>query len=67
MECDYALLLILVVQSNFYRINDRLVSINDENTKNKSLKDVENMWELLRKAPVIHLVLFSIDDCQISI
>ncbi|XP_062602150.1 uncharacterized protein LOC134263788 [Saccostrea cucullata] len=37
------------------RINDRLVAINNENTKNKSLTDVENMWEQLQRCPKIQL------------
>lgn len=37
------------------RINDRLVCLNDENTRVKSLQDVELMWELLKKSPAIKM------------
>lgn len=40
----------------FSRINDRLVSLNDANTRVKSLQDVELMWEQLEKSPVIQMV-----------
>lgn len=37
------------------RINDRMVSLNDENTRVKSLQDVELIWEQLEKSPVIRM------------
>lgn len=42
--------------STSFRINDRLVCLNDENTRVKSLQDVELMWELLKKSPAIKMV-----------
>lgn len=42
--------------STSFRINDRLVCLNDENTRVKSLQDVERMWELLKKSPAIKMV-----------
>lgn len=37
------------------RINDRLVSLNNENTREKSLQEVEFMWMQLEKSPIIQM------------
>ncbi|XP_061171802.1 uncharacterized protein LOC133181292 [Saccostrea echinata] len=56
------------------RINDRLVAINEENTKNKSLTDVEIMWEQLQRCPKIQLKVWrwlfgenGLQICEITI